>query len=107
LSASKRLQIFGVKSAGDSLFAGLELRSEGQTVGKVISGGWSPTLERGIGYMRLSKCTGENVKWSDCHLTYSDRSGLEQECVVLELPFFDKEKLLPRGLASPEAYLSN
>ncbi len=107
LSASKRLQIFGIRSEGDSLFAGLELRSEGQIVGKVISGGWSPTLERGIGYMRLSKCTEKNVKWSDCHLTYSDSSGLEQECVVLELPFFDKEKLLPRGLASPEAYLSN
>ena len=52
--------------------------------------------------MRLSKCMEENRKWLDSRLTYFDKSGYEQECVLVELPFFDKEKLLPRGLENSD-----
>ena len=63
---------------------------DGERVGRVTASAVSPTLGRGIGYVRFER-PGE---WGEAALTLEDG----RECHVRPLPFLDPEKRLPRGL---------
>ena len=68
---------------------------DGEVVGHVTVGDWSPTLEAGIGYARFRAPT--EGSWLGSGVVVSGASG-EFAGEVVELPFFDAEKRLPRGL---------
>lgn len=68
---------------------------EGDTqVGKITQGRPSPTLGLGIGYVRFF-APGD---WTGRALMLRLPDGTTTECNVVELPFFDRERRIVRGL---------
>lgn len=63
-------------------------------VGTTTAGAWSPYLNTGIGYVRFS----EPGAWAGKFLTLRYSSGESAPCRIVDLPFYDKEKRIPRGL---------
>ncbi|MEM9775660.1 MAG: aminomethyltransferase family protein [Chloroflexota bacterium] len=70
----------------------------GESVGRMTTGGWSPTLEKGIGYVRFARPHAEGESWLGKGITLVDRQGEHHLAEVVTLPFYDQEKLIPRGL---------
>ena len=64
------------------------------SVGKVTTGAFSPYLDCGIGYVRFDKPSD----WSGKILTLRSRQFGDVACKIVDLPFYDQEKALPRGL---------
>lgn len=93
-AATPGTRIYGLRcssttpSAGDVIFVGAT------PVGNVTTGAPSPYQQCGIGYVRFD-CPGE---WSGKTLDLiSSRAG-KVSCEIVDLPFFDRDKRLPRGL---------
>ena len=70
-------------------------------VGITKSSCWSPTLESSVGYVVFDQGLSNGETWVGKTLTIEDAAGDEHDCEIVTLPFFDKEKKIPRGL-SPE-----
>ena len=73
-----------------SLTRGDKLVDSGKEIGFVSAGAWSPYLESGVGLIRLNE-----TKPSDHAVKVVTSSG-EFDAKVVDLPFYDKEKLLVR-----------
>ena len=74
-----------------------EVRVDGADVATVTASAWSPTLECGIGYVRFDHAED----WVGRTVTVAVNEGSQELGVVVTLPFFDGEKLIPRGLPAP------
>ena len=61
-------------------------------VGRVTARAWSPFLERGIGYVRMA----EPGEWVGSKFRGEDDRPFD----VLALPFYDAERVIPRGLVT-------
>ena len=88
---SKRL--FGLISDQPLKYKSQVYLSDDKSVGYLPASTWSPTLKKFIAYVRFiysDDWTKEKVK-----ATSQDDSHVE--CEVVELPFYDKDKLIPRG----------
>ena len=95
LRADRRPRLFGIKAkAVPAQRRGVE--HEGRAVGHVTAATWSPTLECGIGYVRFD----DPSDWVGATVTVEADTGQTVEGEVVELPFLDPEKKIPRGLAS-------
>jgi len=86
----KTIRMKGLMCEETSLVRGDKLLDSGQEIGMVTAGTWSPTLNSGIGLIRLIESKPENYQ-----LKVLTAKG-EFEAKVVELPFFDKEKLLSK-----------
>ena len=87
-------RLFGLSCDGVSPHANDLVLSNRAVVGKVTTGAFSPYLKCGIGYVRFEKPSN----WADKTLTLlSHRSG-EVSCQIVDLPFYDQEKLLPHQI---------
>lgn len=66
-----------------------------EPIGHMTIGTWSPTLETGVGYVRFhhEPPAGD---WLGRTVSMRDREGTPHQATVVSLPFFDKEKRLPR-----------
>ncbi len=71
-------------------------RSDGKEVGATTAGGWSPYLEKGIAFARMDYADD----WVGKPVTVELADGSEHEAIMVSLPFYDEEKLIPRGLAN-------
>jgi aminomethyltransferase len=91
LVADRRPLLFGI-SGRSTPAAGAAVLRDGSVVGRVTAGAWSPFLERGIGYV----CMQEPGEWVGTEV----RSGDDDPFEVVELPFYDREKAIPRGLTT-------
>ncbi len=91
--------LFGVRCGGGQPMAGDEVLVDGEVVGHVTVGDWSPTLEAGIGFVRFRAPTPGG--WLGRAVAVRGMSG-EFAGDVVALPFFDPEKRLPRGLPLDE-----
>jgi glycine cleavage system aminomethyltransferase T len=80
----------GLVCAEVSLTRGDRLLDSDKEIGIVSAGAWSPTLETGIGLIRLNESKPENYQ-----LKVVTGSG-NFDAQVVKLPFFDKEKLLTK-----------
>ena len=96
--ASKEPRLFGYTTKSAKVNAGLSIFEDGQQVGHTRSSCWSPTLERGVGYVVFDRPADAGQSWVGRHLTVRDVDGVDQACEIVTLPFFDKQKRLPRGL---------
>ena len=67
---------------------------EDKTVGQMTAGVDSPTLGCGIGYVVFD----EPGEWIGRSLKVGLPDGSVYPCEVVELPFFDREKKIVRGL---------
>ena len=60
----------------------------------MTAGAWSPFLDCGIGYIRLSAADHRHAK----PVSVIDRDGNSHAAEIVALPFYDREKNIPRGL---------
>jgi aminomethyltransferase len=99
LEMSRDQLLFGVRGADGQPVAGDGVLVDGAVVGRVTVGDWSPTLETGIGYVRFDAPTDGG--WRGQSVLVRGASG-EFPGEIVDLPFFDPEKRLPRGLPLDE-----
>ena len=97
--ADKRSLLFGLTSATGVPSAGLDVLDGDNVIGTITAGGWSPTLEKGIGYVRFHAPARHHDSWLGQMLTLRDGEGKHHAGDVVSLPFYDAEKRIPRGLA--------
>ncbi len=96
-TADQTKLLWGLTCATAIPGAGDEVHLDGQPVGWMTIGERSNTLETGIGYVRFTAPTDGG--WESKTVTVVDKDGAEHEGLVVALPFFDKEKRLPRGMS--------
>ncbi len=95
IEAGRDQLLFGVTCADGQPVAGDQLLVDGEVVGQVTVGDWSPTLEVGIGYARFDGPIEGG--WLGRRAVVRGTRG-EFAGDVVDLPFFDGDKRLPRGL---------
>ena len=76
-----------VPAAGFSI-----IDSENITVAKVTAGTFSPHFKAGIGYARFAN----SGSWIGKQLKIVSNGGSKGYCEIVELPFYDGEKELPK-----------
>lgn len=93
-AADRRSRLLGLVCRDTTPLAEMALQIEGRRVGRVTAGGWSPTLGHGIGYA----CFEKPGDWLGTTLTLIEREGRPHAAEIVPLPFYDREKRIPRGL---------
>ncbi len=69
-----------------------------QVTGWITVGDWSPTLGTGIGFVRFHGPRKAGDSWLGQSVSLQAQDGTLHQATIVELPFFDHEKRLPRGL---------
>ncbi|MGB1311591.1 MAG: aminomethyltransferase family protein [Leucothrix sp.] len=90
-------RLLGVVCEAGVATVGCTLWENGQQVGHIRVGDWSPTLEKSIAYVLFDEVATEASPWVGKTLTLRDAEGQDFDCEVVRLPFYDKEKRIPRG----------
>ncbi len=96
--AERHCLLYGLITETGSPSSGYEVLAEETIVGRITAGGWSPTLEKGIGYVRFAIPSTQQNDWLGQTVTLRDGAGQLHESTVVTLPFYDAEKKIPRGL---------
>jgi len=94
IDANKENKLFGVTCRKAVPEVHAKIMKLGEEIGKITSGVFSPTLKCGVGFLRLNsplKIVGQEVQ-----MIMSNQSI--ESCQVVDLPFFDHEKRIVRGL---------
>lgn len=101
-AADKSCLLFGLVCETKIPVVGMKVFVGNKVVGHMQIGDWSPTLDKGIGYVRLYEPAEGKDSWLDETVTLGDDEGHHHECKIVSLPFFDAEKRIPRGLEIAE-----
>ena len=97
-AADKSCLLFGVVCETTIPLVGMKVFVGDKVVGHMQIGDWSPTLDKGIGYVRFYEpAEGKDSRLGET-VTIGDDEGDHHECKIVSLPFFDAEKRIPRGL---------
>lgn len=87
-------RLFGLKCPGGIPGYREQIVDDSVSVGHVTAGAWSPFLKSGIGYARFDS----PGTWQGRKLAVRTANGRLLDCEILDLPFYDADKLIPRGL---------
>lgn len=87
-------RIYGVKCADTTPVYHGEIVDGKDNVARITAGAWSPYLECGIGYARFHAAGN----WAGRNLQMRTAQGDMVACEIVELPFYDRDKRIPRGL---------
>lgn len=93
-NASREARFTGFKCEGRQLRYGSALELDGQSIGRVTAYEVSPYLQCGVGFALLDSAQ----QMSASGVTVTDRGGDACPVELVELPFYDAEKNIPRGL---------
>ena len=94
--ADRSQLLFGLVCPTATPQAGMTVHFDGGPVGHLTVGTWSPTLDTGVGYGRFDQpLPGDD--WYGKTVFLQDQYGVSHEATVDNLPFFDKDKRLPRA----------
>ena len=91
-------QFFGLKCPGGIPGYREVILDGARAVGHVTAGAWSPFLASGIGYVRFD-APGD---WAGSRLQVKTSENGVLDCEIIDLPFYDVEKRIPRGLDRSE-----
>ncbi len=94
LGKDTRSCLFGMTCSTETPAAGSQVVDGDRIVGRITAGVPSPTLQLGIGYVRFN-APGQ---WVGKVLSIRLPDGSTHEGRVVELPFFDQEKKIVRGI---------
>jgi len=95
LSTKFGKRLFGISSQKEITHgAEVYLASNEQRIGYLSTSTWSPTLEKYVGYVRFDY-PGE---WKDFKIKVQSADDNLIDCEIIDLPFYDKEKLIPKGI---------
>lgn len=93
-AADRRPVLFGIKCHTAAPSTPSTVTRGDRTVGTVTAGAWSPYLRHGTGYVRFH----EPGEWLGSTIKVTDSEGQVHDAEVVELPFYDPEKRISRGL---------
>lgn len=93
-AADRQVRLLGITCKDATPAYRGAVSENGVQVGHVTAATWSPTLECGIAYVRFD----EPGDWTGKTLTVETETGSSSAGEVTALPFYDKEKRIPRGL---------
>ena len=94
--ADRRCLLFGLACSTEIPKPGREVFQRDHPAGKVTVGCYSPTLEKGIGYVHFFRPRDDSSDWEGQTVEFVDDCGIRHKAEVVSLPFFDKNKRLPR-----------
>ena len=89
LAADRRPRLVGLKADG-RIGAGMTVALDGRPVGELTVSAFSPYLDHHVAYA----CFEEAGDWIGCKVTCGDDQVPGE---TLALPFYDPDKLIPRG----------
>ena len=90
----RRTCLFGITCKKETPVSGSKVIDENKVVGHITAGVQSPTLQIGIGYVRFYKPSD----WPGRELIFKLPNGNSHKGNIVELPFFDREKNIVRGI---------
>lgn len=94
VDADRATRIYGVKSSDAMPVMNGAVLDGDRTVGRTTAGAYSPYLACNIGYVQFA----EAGAWSGRELTLATSDGSMHPCEIIDLPFYDPEKKIARGL---------
>ena len=94
LNKDRRPCMFGITCKTETPVSGSKVIDGDKVVGHITAGVPSPTLQVGIGYVRFYKPSD----WPGRELIIKLPNGNSHKGNVVELPFFDREKNIVRGV---------
>lgn len=94
LNKDRRTCLLGLTCPSVVPAAGSAVMDGAMQVGRVTQGRPSPTLGLGIGYVRFLKPGA----WLGRQLKLRLPDGTTEECQIVDLPFFDRERRIVRGV---------
>jgi glycine cleavage system aminomethyltransferase T len=94
LEAKHGTRIYGVKCADAIPIYRGDILEHDTAVARITAGAWSPYLNAGIGYVRFNSVG----PWTGKKLSMKNADGDLVSCEIVDLPFYDPEKRIPRGL---------
>ena len=98
--ATRKTRFSGFKCEPRKIPYGGKLVSDGREIGRVTAYDVSPYLECGIGFALF-----ESAEDLECtSISVNDRAGEPCPIELVELPFYDAEKNIPRGLPSEHSF---
>jgi glycine cleavage system aminomethyltransferase T len=97
LEASRDKLLYGIKCAAVASPANATVFDNDKEVGRVTTGAFSPFLECGVGYVRFDAPS----EWAGNILTLRISDSETHPCEIVDLPFYDPEKLIARGIEKP------
>jgi aminomethyltransferase len=100
-NAPRAPRFSGFKCEGRPLRYGAAVMSGGQSVGRVTAYEISPYLKCGVGFVLFD--AAESM--SGTGFTVAERDGNACPVELVELPFYDAEKNIPRGLESAHDFI--
>lgn len=95
LKSDRAKRLFGLKCPEAVPAYRNEIRDGQDLVGHVTAGAWSPYLKSGVGYARFNA----PGNWAGRRLRFKTADEKLFDCEIVELPFYDKDKLIPRGIS--------
>ena len=96
--ASKQARLFGIVSEAGVPRVGAIMMNNQEEIGQVRVGDWSPTLKMGIAYVLFDKAVENIGSLVGEALMFQNPAEEACQCKVVNLPFYDAKKQLPRGL---------
>jgi aminomethyltransferase len=97
-NADRRTRLYGIKCPSITPVNGAEILHAQRPVGRLTGAAWSPGLDCGIGIVRFD----EPGDWAGRTLSIRTPQDHLVDCEVLSLPFYDREKRIPRGLTASD-----
>jgi len=101
IEADRDARFTGFKCDSEKIPYGALLMAAGQAIGRVTAYDVSPYLECGVGFALLDSA----AFMGSSDVTINNRAGDPCPVELVELPFYDAEKNIPRGLPSPHAII--
>ena len=96
-NAGRRRRLYGISCATAEPLIHAPVSRHGREIGVVTAAAWSPYLERGIGYVRLH--SADDLEPRRASVVGFDLA--DHRCEIIDLPFYDADKKIPRGLETP------
>ena len=90
----RRTRMYGLTcKTAEPLIGGPVARNDAE-IGRITASGWSPYLQRGVAYVRLAR--PDNFEPRSVEVMGFDL--VMHPGTIVDLPFYDREKKIPRGL---------
>ena len=95
-AAPRGSRFFGLLCRAATPKAGSKVVVDGREAGVTTTGAFSPYLESGIAFVRFD----EAGDWAGRQAVAVLADGSRHRAEIVDLPFYDRDKLIPRGLAN-------
>jgi len=93
LSKKPGKKLFGIIADKSFKYKAGVFSEKEDKVGYLPASTWSPTLQKFIGYVRFDHADD----WKNYSIKAEANTGEFVDCEIIDLPFYDKDKLIPRG----------